>query len=42
VTPEALRSQGKHTPFAFEVSGSALPGKVCATVVGGHIAYQAA
>jgi len=42
VTPAALRSQGKHTPFAFEVSGSALPGKVCATVVGGHIAYQAA
>jgi dihydroorotase len=37
-----LRSQGKHTPFAFEVSGSALPGKVCTTVVGGHIAYQAA
>jgi dihydroorotase len=31
-----LRSQGKHTPFA----GYELPGKVRATWVGGHLAYQ--
>ena len=36
VTPSALRSQGHHTPFA----GYELPGRVRATVVGGHIAYQ--
>ena len=37
VTPGALRSQGHHTPF----EGYELPGRVRATVVGGHIAYQA-
>lgn len=37
VTPSALRSQGQHTPF----EGYELPGRVRATVVGGHIAYQA-
>jgi dihydroorotase len=37
VTPSALRSQGNHTPFG----GYELPGRVRATVVGGHIAYQA-
>lgn len=42
VTAESLRSQGKHTPFAFEVSGMALPGQVCVTLVGGQIAYQIA
>ncbi len=36
VTPDALRSQGKHTPF----EGYELPGRVRATVVGGHVAYQ--
>jgi len=36
VTPSALRSQGHHTPFG----GYELPGRVRATVVGGHIAYQ--
>lgn len=36
VTPEALRSQGKHTPFA----GYELPGRVRCTVVGGQLAYQ--
>jgi dihydroorotase len=40
VTPEALRSQGKHTPFAFEVSGMSLNGRVRATVAGGQLAYQ--
>jgi dihydroorotase len=37
VTSSALRSQGNHTPFG----GYELPGRVRATVVGGHIAYQA-
>lgn len=37
VEPAALRSQGRHTPF----SGYELPGRVRATVVGGHLAYQA-
>ena len=36
--PSALRSQGKHTPF----SGYQLPGKVRCTLVGGHIAFDAA
>jgi dihydroorotase len=34
----SLRSQGKHTPF----SGYALPGRVRCTLVGGHLAYEAA
>ena len=38
VTPEALRSQGKHTPFA----GRELTGRVRCTLVGGHLAHQAA
>lgn len=37
VTPAALKSQGKHTPFA----GYELPGPVIATLVGGHVAYEA-
>jgi dihydroorotase len=41
VTPQKLVSQGKHTPFAFESTGMALPGRVCATLVAGTIAYQA-
>lgn len=36
VLPEALRSQGKHTPFA----GYELPARVRCTIVGGQIAYQ--
>ncbi len=36
VTPAALCSQGHHTPFG----GYELPGRVRATVVGGHVAYQ--
>ncbi|MBX3653134.1 MAG: dihydroorotase [Ramlibacter sp.] len=35
-TPEALRSQGKHTPF----SGYDLPGRVRATLVGGQVAFE--
>ncbi len=37
VEPAALRSQGKYTPFG----GYELPGRVRATLVGGHLAYQA-
>ena len=36
VTPAALRSQGKHTPFA----GYALPGRVRCTIAAGQIAYE--
>lgn len=36
VQPDALRSQGKHTPF----SGYELPGRVRYTVVGGQVAFQ--
>ena len=38
VTPAALRSQGKHTPFA----GYEVPGRVKYTLVAGHIAHDAA
>ena len=38
VTPAALRSQGKHTPF----SGYQLPACVRYTLVGGQVAYQSA
>ncbi|MBQ0945272.1 dihydroorotase [Ideonella sp. 4Y16] len=41
VEPAGLRSQGKHTPFDFATSGTALPGRVRATVVAGTVAYQA-
>ena len=37
VEASALRSQGQHTPFG----GYELPGRVRATFVGGHLAYQA-
>ncbi len=36
VQPQALRSQGKHTPFA----GYELPARVRCTIVGGQIAYH--
>jgi dihydroorotase len=41
VRPDALKSQGKHTPFAFEHSGMELPGRVRATLVAGTVAYEA-
>ncbi|MEJ6007863.1 dihydroorotase [Paucibacter sp. AS339] len=41
VTPEALSSQGKHTPFAFEISGFELPASVRYTLVAGHVAFEA-
>jgi dihydroorotase len=37
VQPEALRSQGKHTPF----SGYEVPGRVRCTIAGGQLAFQA-
>jgi dihydroorotase len=37
VQAQALRSQGKNTPF----EGYELPGRVRMTVVGGHIAFEA-
>ncbi|MBL8312243.1 MAG: dihydroorotase [Rubrivivax sp.] len=42
VTPQALVSQGKHTPFGFAATGMALPGRVRATLVAGTVAYEAA
>lgn len=42
VVPGALRSQGRHTPFAFDATGMALPGRVKATLVAGTVAYEAA
>ena len=39
VSPERLYSQGKHTPFAFELSGTCVPGRVKATLVAGTVAH---
>ena len=41
VTPQALVSQGKHTPFALANTGMALRGRVRCTVVAGVIAFEA-
>ncbi|MDL5032801.1 dihydroorotase [Pelomonas sp. APW6] len=41
VKPDQLLSQGTHTPFAFEVSGFELPGRVKTTIVAGTLAYEA-
>ncbi len=40
VTPDALVSQGKHTPFAFESTGFELAGQVRLTLVAGQVAYE--
>lgn len=40
VTPDALASQGKHTPFAFGSTGMALKGRVRTTLVAGTIAFD--
>lgn len=40
VTPDALHSQGKHTPFAFADTGMALPGRVRTTLVAGTVAHE--
>ena len=39
VTPECLRSQGKHTPFDFATSGMRVPASVRATIVAGTLAF---
>ncbi len=41
VTPDQLHSQGKHTPFAFEITGFELPARVKHTLVAGTLAYSA-
>lgn len=41
VHPKHLISQGRHTPFAFEHTGVAMPGQVRWTIVAGHVAYEA-
>ena len=40
VQPGTLISQGQHTPFAFEATGTALPGQVRATLVAGTVAHE--
>ena len=40
VRADALVSQGKHTPFAFETSGFELRGRVHTTVVAGSVAFE--
>ncbi|MEO5770844.1 MAG: dihydroorotase [Burkholderiaceae bacterium] len=40
VRADALASQGKHTPFAFEISGFELRGRVHTTVVAGGVAFE--
>ncbi len=41
VSGDALKSQGKHTPFAHDMGGMQMQGKVRCTVVSGHVAYEA-
>ena len=41
VTPETLRSRGKHTPFDAASSGTRMPGRVRHTLVAGTLAYSA-
>jgi len=41
VEPAALRSQGHHTPFAFDHAGMQMPGRVRATLVAGTVAFEA-
>jgi dihydroorotase len=42
VEPGALRSQGKHTAFAFDINGFEMPGRVRMTWVAGALAFDAA
>jgi dihydroorotase len=41
VAGDALQSQGKHTPFAHDMGGMPMQGRVRCTVVSGHVAYEA-
>jgi dihydroorotase len=40
-TRDTLTSRGKHTPFDFAATGTALPGRVRTTVLAGGVSYQA-
>jgi dihydroorotase len=40
VSQDALRSQGKHTPFAHDMGGSMMPGRVKHTLVNGQLAFE--
>jgi dihydroorotase len=40
VHPEQLTSQGKFTPFAFDMSGMAMQGRVLNTLIGGRVVYS--
>ncbi len=40
VSSDTLRSQGKHTPFAHDMGGSMMPGRVKMTLVNGQIAFD--
>jgi dihydroorotase len=40
VTPAALKSQGKHTPFAFGHTATELPGRVRCTLVAGQVVHE--
>jgi dihydroorotase len=40
VSADQLRSQGKHTPFAHEMSGSMMQGLVTHTLVNGQVAFE--
>ena len=42
VVPAELRSQGRHTPFAFDASAMELPGRVRCTLVAGQVVHAAA
>jgi dihydroorotase len=41
VSSDTLKSQGKHTPFAYDMGGMMLQGRVRCTIVSGHVAYEA-
>jgi dihydroorotase len=41
VEPGSLVSQGRHTPFAFDRTGTALPARVRATLIAGQVVYEA-
>jgi dihydroorotase len=40
VSDSTLHSQGKHTPFAHDMGGTQLQGRVRCTVVSGHVAFE--
>ena len=42
VSRRSLVSQGKHTPFDFAATGTALPGRVRATVLAGGVSHEVA